>query len=114
MNISADSLSDASRESADAAADATRRMNWANTRDPRNQPRSSKPGTPGPVATSESRSSAFKPAMLAGGFKSRMLNKRETTAMASANAAMAGKQRRSCQRADINNSTIQIVADVAN
>src|SRR6266446_5708267 len=114
MNISADSLSDASRESADAATDAARRINWANTRAPRNQPRSSKPGTPGPVATSESRSSGFKPAMLAGGFKRRMLNKRETTAVASANAAMAVKEPRSCQKVDINSSAIQIVADTEN
>src|SRR6195256_3824827 len=101
MNISADSLSDTSRESDDAATDAARRINWANTRAPRNQPRSSNPGTPGPVATKESRSSGFKPAMLAGGFKFRMLNKRETTAVASANAAMAAKEPRSCQRAEI-------------
>src|SRR6267154_686972 len=114
MNISAEALSDDSRESADAAADAARRINWAITRAPRNQPRSSKPGTPGPVATSKSRSSAFKPTMLDGGFKRRMLNKRETTAVASANAAMAGKESRSCQRADINSSAIQIVADAEN
>src|SRR2546427_10749612 len=52
--------------------------------------------------------------MLAGGFNRRMLNKRETTAVASANAAMAVKEPRSCQRADINSSAIQIVADAAN
>src|SRR5882762_10673800 len=114
MNISADSLSDTSRESDDAATDAARRINWANTRAPRNQPSGSKPGTPGPVATSRSRSSGFKPAMLAGGFKRRMLNKRETTAAASASAAMAVKDRRSCQRAAINSSAIQVVVDAAN
>src|SRR5882724_5583244 len=112
MNISAETLSDASLESADAATDAARKANRANTRAPRNQPRTSKPGTPGPVATSRSRSSGFKPAMSAGGFKRRMLNKRETTAVASANAAMAGKEPRSCQIADISNSVIQIVVDV--
>src|SRR6202163_4690504 len=89
-------------------------MNWTNTRAPRNQPRSSKPGTPGPVATSRSRSSGFKPAISAGGFKRRMLNKRETTAVASANAAMAMKEPRSCQIADISNSAIQTILDVAN
>src|SRR3989475_10199991 len=52
--------------------------------------------------------------MLAGGFNRRMLNKRETTAVASANAAMALKDPRSCQRADVNSSAIQIVADAAN
>src|SRR5258708_31981309 len=114
MNIRAESLGDASRESDDAATEAARRINWINTRAPRNQPRGSKPGTPGPVATSRSRSSGFKPAMLAGGFKRRMLNKRETTAVASANAAMAMKEPRSCQIADINNSAIQIVVDAAN
>src|SRR4030081_2594336 len=114
MNVSADSFSDTSRESDDAATDAARRTNWMNTRAPRNQPRGSKPGTPGPVATNRSRSSGFKPAMLAGGFKRRMLNKRETTAVASANAAIAMKELRSCQIADINNSAIQIVVDAAN
>src|SRR5216683_3790154 len=114
MNVSAEALSDASRESADAAADAAHRMNWTNTRAPRSQPRTSKPGTPGPVATCRSRSWAFKPAMLAGGFKRRMLNRRETTAVASANAAMAVNEPRSCQKADINSSAIQIVADAAN
>src|SRR5467141_4489892 len=114
MNANAATLSDDSRESADAATDAARRTNWANTSAPRIQPRSSKPGTPGPVATSRSRSSGFKPAMLVGGFKRRMLNKRETTAVASANAAMAVNEPRSCQIADINNSAIQIVADAAN
>ena len=43
-----------------------------------------------------------------------MLNKRETTAVASANAAIAGKEPRSCQVADISNSAIQIILDVAN
>src|SRR3981081_153755 len=114
MNVSAESLSDTSRGSDDAATAAARRTNWTNTRVPRNQPRSSKPGTPGPVATRESRSSGFKPAMLAGGFKRRMLNKRETTAVASANAAMAVKEPRRFQIADVNNSAIQIVADAAN
>src|SRR5467141_334371 len=52
--------------------------------------------------------------MLAGGFKRKMLNKRETTAVASANAAMAVNEPRSCQRADISSSAIQIVADAAN
>src|SRR3984893_13301003 len=52
--------------------------------------------------------------MLVGGFKRRMLNKRETTAVASANAAMAGKEPRSCQTADINSSAIEIMADAAN
>src|SRR6202795_4575812 len=113
MNVSAEALSDDSRESDAAATDAARSTNWTNTSAPRNHPRSSKPGTPGPVATSESRSSGFKPAMLAGGFKRRMLNKRETTAVASANAAMAVKEPRSCQKADINSSTIQIVVDMA-
>src|SRR6195256_4910861 len=114
MKVRADSLSDTSRESDDAATDAARSTNWTNTRAPKNQPRVSKPDTPGPVATSRSRSSGFKPAMLAGGFKRRMLNKRETTAVASANAAMAGKEPRSCQMADSNNSAIQIVVDAAN
>src|SRR5258708_15518577 len=114
MNVRADSLSDTSRESNDAATDAARRINWINTRAPRNQARSSKGGPPGPVATSRSRSSGFKPAILAGGFKRRMLNKRETTAVASANAAMAMKEPRSCQIADINSSAIQTVLDVAN
>src|SRR5712672_597541 len=114
MNISAESLSDASRESDDAATEAARRINWMNTSAPRNKQRGSKPSTPAPVATSRSRSSGFKPAMLAGGFKRRMLNKRETTAVASANAAMAGKEPRSCQIADINNSAIQTMLDMAN
>src|SRR6267142_7222573 len=114
MNVRADSLSDSFGESDDAATDAARRINWTNTRAPRNQPRIAKPGTPGPVATSRSRSSGFKSAMLAGGFKRRMLNKRETTAVASANAAMAVKEPRNCQIAEINNSTIQIVVDAAN
>src|SRR5258708_16072463 len=114
MNIRAESLGDASRESDDAATEAARRINWMNTSAPRNQPRGSKPGTPGPVATSRSRSSGFKPAMLAGGFKRRMLNKRETTAVDSANAAMDVKEPRSCQIADINNSAMQTLADAAN
>src|ERR1700682_4034411 len=114
MNVRADSLSDTSRETDDAATDAARRMNWPNTRAPRNQPRRAKPGTPGPVATSRSRSSGFKPAMLAGRFKRRMLNKRETTAVDSANAAMDVKEPRSCQIADINNSAMQTVSDAAN
>src|SRR5438132_11549974 len=114
MNVSADSLSDILGESDDATTDAARRMNWTNTRAPRNQPKIAKPGTPGPVATSRSRSSGFKPAISAGGFRRRMLNKRETTAVASANAAIAGKEPRSCQKADINSSAIQIVADAAN
>src|SRR5712672_4786160 len=114
MNVRANSLSDIFGESDDAATDAARRMNWTNTRAPRNQPRISKPGTPGPVATSRSRSSGFKPAISAGGFRRRMLNKRETTAVASANAAIAGKEPRSCQIADITNSAIQTVLDVVN
>src|SRR5258708_31893964 len=114
MKVSADSLSDTSRCSDDAVAEAARRMNWTNTRAPRDQPRSSEPGTPGPVATSRSRSSGFEPARLSGGFKRKMLNRRETTAVASANAAMAGKEPRSCQIADINNSAIQTVADATN
>src|SRR6267378_6919298 len=114
MNVRTNSLSDIFGESDDAATDAARRMNWTSTRAPRDQPRISKPGTPGPVATSRSRSSGFKPAILAGGFKRRMLNKRETTAVASANAAMARMEPRSCQIADINNRAIQTVLDVAN
>src|SRR5712675_156190 len=114
MNVRASSLSDIFGESDDAAADAARRMNWANTRAPRSQPKIAKPGTPGPVATSRSRSSGFKPAISAGGFRRRMLNKRESTAAASANAAIAGKEPRSCQIADISNSAIQTILDVAN
>src|SRR5216684_8096610 len=114
MNVRTNSLSDIFGESDDAATDAARRMNWTSTRAPRDQPRIAKPGTPGPVATSRSRSSGFKPAILAGGLKRRMLNKGETTAVASANAAIAGKEPRSCQIADINNSAIQIILDVAN
>src|ERR1700716_492249 len=114
MNANAQILSDASRESEETAADAARRTNGATTRAPSIQPRSSKPGTPGPVATSRSRSSGFKPAMLAGGLKRRMLNKRETTAVASARAAMAVKDPRSGQRADINSSAIQAVVEAAN
>jgi hypothetical protein len=52
--------------------------------------------------------------MLAGGLKRRVLNKRETTAVASAKAAIAIKEPGSCQKADINSSAIQIVADAAN
>src|SRR6266404_7711992 len=114
MNVRANSLSDASDESDHATTDAARRINWTSTRAPRNQPRIAKPGTPGPVATSRSRSSGFKPAMLAGRFKRRMLNKRETTAVDSANAAMDVKEPRSCQIADINNSAMQTMADAAN
>src|SRR3954447_22783168 len=114
MNVSARAFSDASLETADAATDDARRTNWTNTRAPTIQPRSSKPATPGPVATSRSRSSAFKPAMLAGGFKRRILNNRATKAGASANAAMAVKEPRRCQKADINSNAIQIVADAEN
>src|SRR6267154_4096511 len=114
MNVRANSLSDTSDESDHATTDAARRINWTSTRAPRNQPRIAKPGTPGPVATSRSRSSGFKPAMLAGRFKRRMLNKRETTAVDSANAAMDVKEPRSCQIADINNSAIQTMLDMAN
>src|SRR5258708_7291515 len=52
--------------------------------------------------------------MMAGGFKRRMPNKRETTAVASDNAAMAVNEPRSCQKADINSSAIQVVADAVN
>jgi len=52
--------------------------------------------------------------MLSGGFKRRMLNNRETTPVASANAAMATKEPRSCQKVDINSSVIQIVVDATN
>src|SRR6266849_7935589 len=114
MNVRANSLSDIFGESDDAATDAARRMNWTNTRAPRNQPKIARPGTPGPVATSRSRSSGFKPAISAGGFRRRMLNKRETTAVASANAAIAGKAPRSSQIADISNSAIQIMVDAEN
>src|SRR6202158_2758874 len=114
MNVRANSLSDTSGESDDAATDAARRMNWTNTRAPRKQPKIAKPGTPGPVATSRSRSSGFKPAISAGGFSRRMLNKRETTAVASANAATAMKEPRSCQMADVNNTTIKTALDAAN
>src|ERR1700730_2065196 len=114
MNVRANSLSDIFGESDDAATDAARRMNWTNTRAPRNQPKIAKPGTPGPVATSRSRSSGFKPAISAAGFRSRMLYKHETTAVASANAAIAGKEPRSCQIAGISNSAIQIMDDAEN
>jgi hypothetical protein len=43
-----------------------------------------------------------------------MLNKRETTAVASANAAMATKEPRSCQKADNTSNAIQIVIDTVN
>ncbi len=43
-----------------------------------------------------------------------MLNKRDTTAVASANAAMVVKEPRSCQAAEINSSAIQMVADAVN
>src|SRR6266852_7155136 len=102
MNVRTNSLSDIFGESDDATTDAARNINWTKTRAPRNQPRIAKPGTPGPVATSRSRSSGFKPAILAGGLRRRMLNKRETTAVASASAAIAVKEVRSCQRADTN------------
>src|SRR5260370_38481380 len=111
MNVRANSLSDIFGESDDAATDAARRMNWTNTRAPRNQPKIAKPGTPGPVATSRSRSSGFKPAISAGGFRRRMLNKRETTAGAPANAAKRGKEPRSCPTADISNRATQIIPD---
>src|SRR5258708_5204322 len=114
MNVRANSLSDTSDESDHATTDAARRINWTSTRAPRNQPRIAKPGTPGPVATSRSRSSGFKPAILAGGLKRRMLNKRATTAVASARAAKAGKEPRNRQIPDINNSAIQSVVDAAN
>src|ERR1700691_2495245 len=117
MNANAETLSDASRKSADPARDAeraARNMNWRNTRAPRNQPRTSNPGTPGPVATNRSRSSGFKPAMLAGGLTSRMLDNRENTAVVSANAAMAAKEPRSCHKADTSSSAIHIVVDAAN
>src|SRR5260370_42513951 len=107
MNVRADSLSATSRESDDAATDAARSINWINTRAPRNQPRIAKPGTPGPVATSRSRSSGFKPAVLAGGFKRRMLNKRETTAEASARAAKAMEEPPRRPKTDIHKSARQ-------
>src|SRR5260370_41850005 len=114
MNVRANSLSDIFGESDDAATDAARRMNWTNTRAPRNQPKIAKPGTPGPVATSRSRSSGFKPAVLAGGVKRRMLNKRETTAVGRASAAIAMKEPRSCQIGGSHKSAIQTALDVAN
>src|SRR5260370_39323223 len=52
--------------------------------------------------------------MLAGGITRRIRNRGATTAGASANAAMAVKEPRSCQRADISSSAIQLVADAAN
>src|ERR1700730_9728456 len=52
--------------------------------------------------------------MLAGGFRRRILNRRETTAVASANAAMAMKEPGSCQTTATNSTAIQIVADAAN
>src|SRR5271154_6944859 len=114
MKNRADALSASSRESAVAATDADQTMNWTSTSAPRNQPRSSKPGTPGPVATSRSRSSDFNPEMLTGGFKFRMLNNRETTAVARANAGMAIKEPRRRQIADISSNTIQTVVDAVN
>src|SRR5258706_12220796 len=114
MNVRANSLSDIFGESDDAATDAARRMNWTNTRAPRNQPKIAKPGTTGPVATSRSRSSGFKPAISAGAFRRRMLNKRETTAAASANPAIAGKELRSRPIADISNNALQIILQGAN
>src|SRR6266436_9906471 len=44
MNVTANSLSDIFGESDDAATDAARRMNWTNTRAPRNQPKIGNPG----------------------------------------------------------------------
>src|SRR5260370_19726706 len=114
MNVRANSLSDIFGESDDAATDAARRMNWTNTRAPRNQPKIAKPGTPGPVATSRSRSSGFKPAISAGGVRRRMLNKRETTAGASAHAAIAGNEPRACQTAGVSNSGSQLIHDGPN
>src|SRR5258707_5145783 len=52
--------------------------------------------------------------MLAGGFKRKTLNKRDTTAVASAKPAREVRGPRSCQRAKINSRAIQIVADEAN
>src|SRR5258706_8165262 len=52
--------------------------------------------------------------MLAGGFKRKTLNKRDTTAVASASPAREVRGPRSCQRAKINSRAIQIVADEAN
>ncbi len=52
--------------------------------------------------------------MFAGGFKFRTLNNRETTAVASAIAAIAVNEPLSCQRADISSRAIQTVADAAN
>src|SRR5882757_4424083 len=114
MNVSAATLRQDSRDSDGGFANAARRINWTKTKAPRIQPRTWKPATPGPVATRRSRSSGFKPAMLGGGCNRRVLNRRETTAVASANAAMAMKEPRCCHRADINSSTIQTVVDMAN
>src|SRR5260221_12606812 len=114
MNVRANSLSDTSDESDHATTDAARRINWTSKRAPRNQPRIAKSGTPGPVATSRSRSSGFKPAVLAGGFKRRMLNKRETTAGARASAPKTMKEPRRCQKADTNNNTTPTAPHVAN
>src|SRR5882757_8816440 len=114
MNVSADALSDASRDSAVAAADAARRINLAKIRAPRNQPKTAKPGIPGPVATSRSRSSGFSPARLLGGFKFRILKRRETTAVANADAAIDVNEPRSCQRTDSSKSAIQTVTDAVN
>src|SRR5258708_36657235 len=112
MSVRAEALSEASRESADAATEAALRINWTNTRAPRVQPRSSKPGTPGPVATSRSRSSAFRPAMLAGGLKRRMLNKRGNTAGAGANAAMGTNERPRWPNPENHSNPTQNPADV--
>src|SRR5260370_11097083 len=109
MNGRGNALGDIFGESGDGAADGGRRMNWTNTRAPRNQPKIAKPGTPGPVATSRSRSSGFKPAISAGAFRRRMLNKRETTAVARAQAAISGKEPRNCPNPDINKNAHQII-----
>src|SRR5258706_5833399 len=114
MNVSADALTEASRGSAEAAADAARRTKWRKIRAPRNQPTSAKPGIPGPVATCRSRSLAFNPARLVGGCRRKMLNKRESSAVASAEAAIAVREPRNCQKTDINSRAMQIVADVIN
>src|SRR5258706_12424944 len=114
MNVRANSLSDIFGESDDAATDAARRMNWTNTRAPRNQPKIAKPGTPGPIATRRSGSSGFKPAISAGGFRRRILNKRETTAVGGANAAIPEKDHRSCPTPGISNSAIQVNVAVPN
>src|SRR5260370_41180250 len=114
INVSAEALSDVSRDSAVAAAEPARRINLANIKAPRNQPKTAKPGIPGPVATSRSRSSGLSPARLLGGFKFRMLNKRDTTAVANADAAIDVKEPRSCQRTDSNKSAIETEVDTVN